>query len=49
MKTRCDKRDDFNIPNVVHYQMEKGKLKNVTQRKHKEKRLNNKNSSENWW
>jgi len=30
-------------------QMEKGKLKNVTQRKHKEKRLNNKNLSENWW
>jgi hypothetical protein len=29
--------------------MEKDKLKNVTQRKHKEKRMNNKNSSENWW
>jgi hypothetical protein len=21
MKTRCDKRDDFNIPNVVHWML----------------------------
>ena len=29
-------------------QMENGKLKSVTQRKHKEQRLNNKNSSGKW-